>query len=251
MNPFEEKIIVFLSEKADFPGNLLKLLENLSVTEEISINSQIQDELRNRLKATIMEEEIWDTLLPILPPNELSEDLLKYLITNNIATVTLAHLQLPDKWLLKLAIYDDAPLYTLAKRYYLSKEYTSLDFLHFYKQHLQSKSDIVLYLLDAYPKAEKRSLLIFTCTNDRHFEKQEAVQWHQEADRVQGLTASNELSSVYQKHPNNGIILKQMAANYFTPDEILLELTAIKGIPYASEIRKISSNTLTVKRVVY
>ena len=251
MNVIEKRIYMLLLEgdDVDVAVGILQMFENLYTNEKISLSVQKQNELMIRLAASKFEENVWDRLLSIMEPSELSEDLLNHFIENKISLLTLCHMELQDKWLMKLIIYDDAPLYTLAKRYYLSEEYSSVDFLKFYNQYLRNRNDISLYLLDVCRSAVKRGLLLFVCLIDEKFGDKEKVQWHQIADQVRVLTTSKDIASIYKEYLNVGIVLYEIANNYFTPEEILLELSSVKGILYAREIRKISKNTLQLKRI--
>ncbi len=249
MNVIENRLIGILSGYDDIALEIIQICEDFCGNKKVALNAELQNELMIRLSTNKLEEEVWDKLLSILSPDDLEERVLNYLIQNNISLLTLCHMQLQDKWLLKLIAYDDAPLYTLAKRYYLSDKYSPHEFLQFYNQYLYSIHDITLYLLDLFVNADKRGLLIFLCSNNKEFEYKERLQWHKVADQVKGLTDSNAIASVYKEYPNVGTILNEIANNYFTSEEILLELSSIKGINSAREIRKNSLNTLAMKQI--
>ena len=238
-----------LSRDCDVATEVLQMCEDFTTDEMISLNFQLQNELRIRLATNKLEEDIWDRLLSIMSPNELSEDVLNYLIRNHISLPMLCHMKLQDKWLMQLMAYDDAPVYTLAERYYLSDEYSPEDFLQFYKQCLRNKEDISLHLLDIYGHAKKRGLLIFLCSNHKDFAYKEKLQWHRVADQVLKMTNSEDIQAVYEKYRKIGVVLIEIANNYFTPKEILLELVSVKGILYANKIRKNSEKTLKLKQM--
>ena len=249
MNVMESKLNEILSKAGDVAAEILQMCEDFTTDEMISLNFQLQNELRIRLATNKLEEDVWDRLLSIMSPNELSEDVLNYLIRNHISLPMLCHMQLKDKWLMKLMAYDDAPVYTLAERYYLSDEYSPEDFLQFYNQCLRNKEDISLHLLDIYGHAKKRGLLIFLCSNHKDFAYKEKLQWHRVADQVLKMTNSEDIQAVYEKYRKIGVVLIEIANNYFTPKEILLELLSVKGILYANKIRKNSEKTLKLKQM--
>jgi hypothetical protein len=249
MNAAERRLREILLEDGDIAVEVLQMCEDLDIGETISLNSVLQNELRKRLAKNPLEETVWDCLLPIIKPDELSEEVFLYLSENRISLLTLCHMQLRDEWLMKLTEYDDAPVYTLAKRYYLSDKYSSLDFFEFYNQYLRGRDDISLYLLDIYGKVDKRGLLIFLCSNNEKFEDTERLQWYRVADRVQGLTSGADIQSIYKEYQTVGVVLLEIANNYFTPKEILLELLSVKGILYANKIRKNSEKTLKLKQL--
>ena len=58
---------------------------------------------------TALEEKIFD-----IPISEFTDEILEYLIDNKIAITELSHIELPEKWLVKLIKYDSMPLYRLA-----------------------------------------------------------------------------------------------------------------------------------------
>lgn len=249
MNTIENKLNEILSKDGDIATEILEVLEDFNTGEAVSLNSKLQNELKTRLSMNPMKEEVWDALLSIMQADELSEDVLNYLIRNHISLPMLCHMQLKDKWLMKLMAYDDAPVYTLARRYYLSDEYSSEDFLQFYNQCLRNKEDISLHLLDIYGHAKKRGLLIFLCSNQKDFAYKEKLQWYRVADQVSGMTNSTDIQAVYEAYRKIGVVLIEIANNYFTPKEILLELVSAKGILYANKIRKNSEKTLKLKQM--
>ena len=249
MTVMESKLNEILSKAGDVAAEILQMCEDFTTDEMISLNFQLQNELRIRLATNKLEEDVWDRLLSIMSPNELSEDVLNYLIRNHISLPMLCHMKLQDPWLMQLMAYDDAPVYTLAERYYLSDEYSPEDFLQFYNQCLRNKEDISLHLLDIYGHAKKRGLLIFLCSNHKDFAYKEKLQWHRVADQVLKMTNSEDIQAVYEKYRKIGVVLIEIANNYFTPKEILLELLSVKGILYANKIRKNSEKTLKLKQM--
>ena len=198
MNAAERRLNEILSEDGDIANEVLQMCEDFDTGETVSLNSGLQNELRNRLATNPLEEAAWNDLLPIIKPDELSEDLLRYLIKNRISLLTLCHLQLPDEWLMKLVAYDEAPVYMLAERYYLSDKYSPLEFLKFYNQYLRGRDDVSLHLLDVYGKVDKRGLLIFLCSNNENFEDTERLQWYRIAEQVRGITNSTDIQSIYK-----------------------------------------------------
>lgn len=249
MNALENKLNEILSGDVDISSKIVQICEDFNGNENVSLNAELQKELMIRLSTNKFEEEVWDKLLSILSPDDLTEEVLNYLIKNNISILTLCHMQLQDKWLVKLLAYDDAPLYTLAKRYYLSDKYSPHEFIQFYNQYLYSNHDISVYLLDLYRSADKRRLLIFLCSNNKEFEYKERLQWHIISDQVRVLTDNSAIASVYKEYPNVGIILNEIANNCFSAEEILKELSSVKGVEFAREIRKDSLITLGIKRI--
>lgn len=250
MNVIENRLNEVLSKDGDVATEILQVCEDFNTDEMISLNYQLQNELIKRLSMNELEEDVWDRLLSIMLPDKLSEYVLNYLIQNRISLLALCHMQLQDQWLIKLIAYDEAPLYTLSERYYLSDKYSLLEFLQFYNQYLWNRDNVSLHLLDLYSKADKRGLLIFLCLNNKNFEQKERLHWYQVADQVRGITNGTDIESIYKEYQNVGIVLTEIASNYFTSKELLLELLSVKGILYANKIRKNSEKTLKLKQII-
>lgn len=249
MNTAERRLNEILLGDGDIASDIIQICENLDADITVSLDPALQNELRIRLETNTLEEAAWDNLLPVMDPNELSEDVFNYLVQNRISLLTLCHMQLNDECLMKLTAYDEAPVYTLAERYYLSDKYSESDFLKFYEKYLRDRGDISLHLLDVYGKTAKRGSLIFVCSNNEKFEDREKLQWHRVADQVQGLTNGTDIRSVYKEYQTAGVVLAEIASNCFTPNDILSELLSVKGILHASKIRRNSEKTLKLKRL--
>ena len=65
---------------------------------------------------------------------------------------------------------------TLAKRIFLSDNYSDSDFVDFYQQYLDNKSDVSSYLLDSFEDTTKRNLLIYLCFQNDEFENKEKLE---------------------------------------------------------------------------
>ena len=154
---------------------------------------------------------------------------------------------LDDKWLFKLINYDDAPLYTLSKRYYLMNKYSDSDFVQFYNQYLFCKQEILQNLLERNRDANRRKLLMFLCLHDERIDDKSQIQYHQVADEIRISLESHVIVNAYEKYRTNGIVLREIADNYYTPSEILNKLSVIKGVSFANEIRRKSKITLQIK----
>ena len=78
-----------------------------------------------------------------------------------------------------------------------------------------------------------RRLLLFLCSVDDSFEYKEKLEQFRAAGLVRGFTDAESLAAVYEKNRNAGIVLKEIAANYFTPEDVLRDLLSVKDISYA------------------
>ena len=84
MNVVEHRLNEILSRQGDVAAEVLRMCEDLTTEESVSLTPQLQNELRERLSTNQLEEEVWESLLSIMSPNEVSEDVLHYLIQNHI-----------------------------------------------------------------------------------------------------------------------------------------------------------------------
>lgn len=246
MNEIENTLHALLSESGDIGQKLLQICHALNREEKVYINSGLQEELCTRLSGHEYEEEAWNELLAILLPNELSENVFNYLFRSKISLIMLCHMPLRSELLKQLIRFDDAPLFLLAQRYY-TNETSAEDFTSFYYQYLHDRDDVSLYLLDICGRTDKRALLIRLCHEKATFLDQEKLNWHQVADSVREMTNSQEIVELYRKYQNIGIVLVEISANCSTPSELLSELSVVKGIPHAREIRNNSMHALKSK----
>lgn len=250
MDDFEKKINALLAMDSDIAIEILDAIERYCGEDSVSLRSETLNKMTLRLAGNAHEEEIWDNILSVIPVDEIPNELIEYLIKKDISLLSLCHLPLEDKWLMKLMDYDDAPLYTLAKRYYLSDKYSMLDFSKFYQQYMRSNSSVSTHLLELYGNTDKRSLLIFLCQNNKEFKDKEKLEWNIVADQVKVSAESDNIADVYQKYKNVGVIMLAIAGNLFSPDNILAELSLVKGVSYATEIRKTSKETLKLRKTI-
>ncbi len=231
-------------DNMDFILNKMKYLEK---TDKKEISPEILHRLIIRLDLNPKREELWNCLLSYLIPEKIPNEMIEYFIKNKVAIMQLCHMELQDKWLKKLAVYDDAPIYTLAKRIFLSDNYSDLDFVDFYQQYLDNKSDVSSYLLDSFEDATKRNLLIYLCFQNDEFENKEKLEWYSIAEQLKNMTDEGQITEMYEKYQDVAVILCSIAGNLFTSKDILLKLSKVKGINGANEIRKSSNKSLRLK----
>ena len=149
----------------------------------------------------------------------------------------------------KLSVYDDAPIYTLAKKIFLGNNYSDLDFVDFYQQYLDDKGDISIYLLDTFEDSKKRNLLLYLCSQNDKFEYQTKLEWYSIAEQLKSMANEEQITEMYEKYQDVTVILLSIAGNLFTSEDILLKLSTLKGVNGANEIRKRSLKVLRVKNV--
>ncbi len=248
---FEFQMDELLKKDGDISKEIVDLIDLYNGEKyNYKLSSNIQHKIMNKL-TNVTQEEVWDRVLSSLSSSEISGEIIEFLIKNKICLQTLCHMDLSDKWLLKLIDYDDAPLYTVAKRYFLSDRYSSYEFAKFYCKYLCKYDYISIHLLELYKNSPKRELLIYLCFNNGSFSEKETLNHQKLSTQIKMMTNTEEISSVYGMYSEVGDVLLSIANNYFTPKEILEELCSIKHVKYASKIRMLSKDNLKIKEIQF
>lgn len=182
--------------------------------------------------------------LSSVPIVEFTDEILEYLISNEIALMQLAHMDLPEKWLIRLIEYDSMPVYRLAYKYYVDKRKSSEDFVRFCSQYLVKCPEIASILLDEKGEKLKKSELIKLCIESDNSYLQELGKSYALAEHVESLHDTIEISKLYKQNINNSIVLKAVAGNGFTSLNTLLELEKIQKLNGAKLIRMIARENL-------
>ena len=244
---FEIQLIKLLKKKGDISKEIVDLINSLDFKEQkLTISNYVLNQIRERLTDAELED-LWNSILSSFDISHISDEIIEYLIENKISLLMLCHLDLLDKWLLKLIDYDDAPIYTISKRYYLSDEYSLDQFEKFYNSYLCKYNYVALHLLEFYDFSTKRELLKYLCFNDNSFSEKETLNQYFIADRVKTLIDSNEITSFYKECSKSSKVLLSIANNYFTPEDILKELSTIKNIKCAFKIRASCRENLRIR----
>ena len=215
------------------------------------IASDKLDAVMLKLKDTFGESDFWDFILPILDSKSLSDKVIQYLINNNICITTLGHMNLSEKWLIKLAPIVEEALFTLSQIYYLNNSYSLLKFQKLLN-HFRENSSLFYYLLHIEPNNwEKWKWLIFYSNK---YVKDSAIQnLSQNILLSEVLSKTNDivyLTEQYQKNTTNPYILLGLASNFFTPNEILSNLIKISSVKYAKKIRNIALKNQSNKKQI-
>lgn len=227
---------------------MIQALDSLPQGTMLQIDSTIQEDILHRLSHSQCEEAIWSKLLPLIEPKRISDMVLSHLIRHKMLLLDLCHMELSDRWLKELSIFDEMPVYTLAKRYYLTESYTDGDFIDFYHRFLHAQIDIILFLLDNYLDSCKRSLLIYLC--QRFHPVNEAIAKRILAERVRNSLDHSEIKAYYEEYKADGVILLAIAGNLYTDIDILQMLSQIKSVSFANSIRQKSKETILLKKII-
>lgn len=182
-----------------------------------------------------------------VPVEEFSDEVLEFLISNEIGIMGLAHLDFPEKWLIRFMKYDSMAAYRLAHKYYTDEKCSEAKFLDFLKQCANTYPDIVLNLL-AFPEcSHKRQILIKACVESDNSDIRECAKSYASAEAVKNLKDECQIAKIYCEEKANPIVLKVIAANSFAPLEILNMLTEVKDIKGAKSIRVAAKKTIQKK----
>lgn len=188
---------------------------------------------------TALEEKIFD-----IPISEFTDEILEYLIDNKIAITELSHIELPEKWLVKLIKYDSMPLYRLAYKYYIDDNFSKEKFAEFFRQYLKDSPDIVSTLLNLSEGRLKRRELIELCMESNNNCIRKYGESYSLADYVKNLNDPIKILMCYRENSDNSIIVKEVAKNIFTPAELLIILEQIKKVKDAKSIRILAKENL-------
>ena len=205
--------------------------------EKYEINPYAEDSLA-------MEEKILN-----IPVEEFSDDVLEFLLSNEISVIGLAHMDFPEKWLIRFMQYDSMASYRLVHKYYTDEECSETKFLDFVKQCANTYPDIVLNLLEFSEDNRKRRILLKACMESDNSNIRECAKSYALAEQVKILKDENEIAKIYCEKKADSIVQKAIAENSFAPLKILNILTEVKDIKGAKSIRVAAKKTIHKKNL--
>lgn len=201
------------------------------------------------LKNSGQEEQFWNAVIPIMTEDSFSEDSLDYFLSHKVGCISLAHKNLPDKWLKKLIVFDDAALYRLAVRYYTDESIPGSKFIEAAQKYIINSLNLFSYLNELYPSTKQRMLLYLGRQSSDNSVSAYAA-GYLEALRLRYVDESEELQRAYQKAGDNDEILLALAENIFTPRSILQDLGRAAKIKNASKIRIAANETIRLLKMI-
>lgn len=221
--------------------------EHIENMESDIVNPESLINIKEKIKGSDIEELFWQKTLLFINVNCLNDELLEYLINNNIANVVLGHLKLPDKYLWKLVNSIEEAVLTLGKRLYIKEKYTCKEFID-YLTKFEDKYWLWDSLLNIEPTCnKKRKILVkmlFKITSFDDLKK-----------KVITIVVSNKLKdtksiNVIEKYCKtmNPEYLLAISQNSITPIYILESLINMKKIKYANQIRNFSKINLNNRK---
>lgn len=180
------------------------------------------------------------------PEEEIGKELFEYLLKNNIAIITLGHLNFEDDRLIQLAPQVEEARFTLLRRAYLQPEYSVEKFHEYLYRIIIPKEDesILSFLLELEGNKEKKKELIKYCKqygDEKILMEAESVTISME---ILESTDPEMIKKCYEKNSENPYILEAIAKNCYTPCEVLQNLKSVRNIKNASYIRKMAGETL-------
>ncbi|AUG58266.1 hypothetical protein [Acetivibrio saccincola] len=211
------------------------------------VNPELLVDIEEKIKGSEIEKLFWEKTLLFINVKCLKDELLDYLIDNNIANEILGHLKLPDKYLWKLVDKTEEAVLTLGKRMYIEEKYKYEEFQDFLAK-FPNKYWLWNSLLNVEPICnEKKKILIkmlFKITNFDDLKK-----------KVITITVSNRIKNtksiiVIKKYYKTMIpeYLLAISQNPITPIYMLENLVNIERIKYANQIRNFSKINLSSKK---
>ena len=212
-------------------------------------NSNIpnQNEINELIERADNSDEYWENIIDCSETEFIDEYLFEYLYKNNICLEKLAHLQLNDKHLKKLSADYEEAFITLAVRYFVSENYSILEFIQLLKEcKYKSVFEILYFITDNL--TEKLTVVNHIISENRHLSTEFKV-YSNKLYRSKLLMFSDKekiLTDAFEE--NEPEYMLSLSKNINTPEYILNKLTSISGIKYASKIRNNSRKTLEYKK---
>lgn len=221
-------------------------LELLRLHKEDNDCAILIEKIQVILHGNKYESDFWEVIFDYIDENLLTDISIKYFIDNDIGLVRLAHLNLSDKWLRRISDKVDEALLTLSKRFYNSKNYSTQQFIsllcEFYKKSYVFSA---LLLFKSDNEEKNRALLYYL-----HIYNEDKQNIHEEIlSYILSYTDDTNLIRHYYK-TNNYMLLLGICKNFFTPNDILEELSHIKNIRMSKNIRSLSLQTLKNKAII-
>lgn len=188
-------------------------------------------------------DEFWDCIIFFVSPKVIDDTVFAYFLKNNISLLKLAHMQLKNKQLEKLSeTYDEASL-TLANRLYCLEKYSISEFKSFIINC--DNESTMYYLLNLGVLDRERFKLIIETIKNKAFFSSHLKFYAQEIEMAIILEITDDVTLIRKMYKtNNYKYLLSISKNTKTPQDILMDLSGIAGIKFASKIRSNSLNTM-------
>ena len=231
-------------------SNSVSWPNNIEAGEGIYIKPSVIEELLSEQSEVALDDEFWREFIPIIKTESLSDRAISLLYNSKVANIEMAHKNLPDKWLEKYAIFDNAPIYKLIARYFTEECYSVEQFYIFASKYLLSNTEYYCFALEEYTCSKKWLLLVHFGLISENKEISNIAEKHLEILQIAISKDSNSIVDAYKNNKDEPLMLLAIAGNVFTPKEILLELASIKGIKNASKIREKSLDTFKIVKKI-
>lgn len=209
----------------------------------ICIDNELILSIREKLMYSTIEDRFWSEVLPFLYNNSYCDELIEYLINNNLALTALAHLNLKDEHLIKLFDIADEAILTYGKRIYSSELYSIDEFDEFLRKFTTTYWLWSSLLKTPLVSNEKYKVLIKNLFSITSFADLKEQYLKDNIYRV--LTYTNKLNLI-EKYYQNGdnYYLKAISQNINTPINILGNLLNLSYGKYSKQIRNNAKETL-------
>lgn len=193
------------------------------------------------------KEDIWDIILDYVDEGIVDDRIFNYLYDNNISLNALSHLNLDDKFLLKLSDRFDEAFATLAKRYYNESKYSVLDF--FILLTKCKFENIFMTLFCNEQGITPKGLIIHEVIRRNELYSKELKEISERIYFAKQLFCTDNIDIILSAASSNDyILLVSISQNIYTPVYVLNELSNMSKIKYASMIRQNSLATLKIKK---
>lgn len=235
-----------------FMDGEISLSEAMEIMERRQVCGKISDSsfLKRLISAADRcsgREGFWYAAIEYVSTDCIDDECFEYFYNNDIILCTLAHLDLPDKYLKRLSGKYEEAYMTLAKRYYSDGKYSLAEFAELMSR-CKNKAVIEQVFLIQRGVTAKGVLLneivqASPCLDDEI--KSLSGRIHKAGQLM--LSDSEEMIEEFFLK-NDCIYNIAISRNIKAPDCILEKLTETRGMKYSKQIRIFSRETLKAKK---
>ena len=222
--------------------------ETLNILEEIIPESKFNSDQFKKIEEGLLDKgEVENTVYSCFIFNDsFPEQRCEELFEKKCFLEELSYRESPIELLMKIFEYDNEYIeagITVAK-FHISSPYIGLEeFGLFLRKHLNNPDILKAIAYNIKVKDKKSDLFLDNIKDSEHFEEVHFI--CEEQLLVDTLKLTEDLVLLEESFDSkNPSFLKSIAQNPNASDEHLLELSGIKGIKFASEIRSLALNNL-------
>ncbi len=218
----------------------------LDIRDETPVESdELIKAMHLKMQGSVLENTVWDQTIWHYN-RRIPDELCFYLIENNLALTALGHTRQSHPVLLKLGHLVEEAALTLGKEIYQSDEYGLTDL----KRVLNEFNDLYwLWESLIYVEASSEEKQLYF--QNELYKRPEFTRIQEKSAEMETVDLIKETDSVevIMKYYASGSprMLNQIAANPYTPIDILKKLADIKGVDFARNTRSLARANLLAR----